>query len=222
VLYYGEEPCAPCTDWTIWGNPVGFLIDPQGYLFSRRVGALTLEELIELYENVKGSPQAPIGVATAASLAGEAKSLDIEVSASEGSVLVVEVDCRWVDMTFDAEGQLVDVARHEPRPAAAEWSQTVTLNASGKALLRLTLDPQDYEGLEYSVSVAELPASGAGFRNPVSSDGGTGGTDDVAVLRGGSVAEIPAWAWRYQGGEFLFIGEAQFRERNELQFVRER
>src|SRR5690606_33108022 len=50
VLFHGDKPGSPSEKWRVLGNPVAFLIDPEGRIVAKACGAVHCPKLIELYE----------------------------------------------------------------------------------------------------------------------------------------------------------------------------
>jgi hypothetical protein len=162
VLFYGDGPKTAHDDWDISGNPMGFLIDPQGVIAARARGAAEIVELEELclWLLEHGGDVARARVRTAAGSADRRNvDLTLELSSPQRKPLAVQVDYVLYDLIYDENNKMVDVIKVKPVEHGPEMELTADCGAWGETIERVAVDLTGYDGLQYEVRVL-LPGTG--------------------------------------------------------------
>jgi hypothetical protein len=200
LLLFNPDPnralrSVPYAEWQVRGKPIAFLINPQGVIAGCGAGPTNISELLDLLEfySAQQKPQPPPGLRCSWNLDEMPYlKLELEVYSPQRKPLDVEVDYRFLDLSFDDEGNLTEVNRVCPVEDGPEVCFTVGFDDISEQRWRVAFnaqDPatlQDYEGLEFVVSV-RVPGS-ENWRD------GQG-------------------LWVHQGGEVTFEYPESFRER---------
>jgi hypothetical protein len=155
VLFYGDGPKVANKEWDIHGNPIGFLIDPQGTIIAKGVGLQT-HELAELAEWIHehGGIAPRVGLRTAVHPATDGSiDLALELSSPGRVPLQVQLDYKLVQLEYDAAGTLIKVTRTKPVEQGPEQELTVDCGDWGEVVHHLSIDLTGYQGIEYEVRV---------------------------------------------------------------------
>lgn len=163
VLFYGDGPKVAYDEWDISGNPIGFLIDPQGTIVAKGVGLQTHEvaELAVWIQDHAGvTPRAGLRIA-AHPAAGQSIDLALELSSPGHEPLRVQLDYKLVQLEYDTAGTLVKVTRTKPVEQGPEQEFTVDCGDWGDVVHHVSLDLTGYQGIEYEVRVLLPGTDGA-------------------------------------------------------------
>lgn len=163
VLFYGDGPKVAHNEWNVHGNPIGFLIDPQGVVVAKGRGNQT-HELVELalwmLEQGRDTPR--VGLRTAVHpAAGQSIDLALELSSPDRVPLQVQLDYMLVQLEYDAAGKLVQVTRTTPVEQGPEQEFSVDCQDGGDVVRHVSLDLTGYQGIEYEVRVLLPGTAGA-------------------------------------------------------------
>ena len=155
VLFYGDGPKVANKEWNVHGNPIGFLIDPQGDIVAKGRGNQT-HDLPELARWMleQGGEEPRVGLRTAVHPAdGQSVDLALELASQQHSPLQVQVDYVLVNLEFDAAGTLVNVTRTKPVEQGPEEEFSEDCGKWGEVVHHLSIDLTGYQGIEYEVRV---------------------------------------------------------------------
>jgi hypothetical protein len=154
-----EGKAVPYDEWNVGGNPIAYLVDPEGTIAAGARGATPVHDLLTYLEAVAPLPErpAPVRLSVSTEIGADGFTVLAEVGSPMRVPLTVAVDYRLVDLTFDESGKLTDVTRTERFRDVPELTRVVACS-EGESLERFEIPGGSYEGIEYAVRVL-LPGS---------------------------------------------------------------
>ncbi len=196
MLVFNRDEMVPKAEWHNRGNPMAYLVDPQGVIVGSGPGAQRIGDLLTLLEfyTAQPEPDPPLGLRCSWNLDSVPDvELILELSSPRREPLDIEIDYRYVDIVWDESGKVTEVNRIHPVEDGPELSFTVGFDHSCELSWPVTIDAQDYEAIEFAAAV----------RIPGSEHWRQGG---IWVLQGGElVFEYPEYcrerAWPSLGPE---------------------
>lgn len=189
MLVFNPDEMVPKAEWHNHGNPMAYLVDPQGVIVGSGPGAQRIGDLIAALEfyTAEPEPAPPLGLRCSWNLDSLPEvELLLELRSPRREPLDVEIDYRYVDIVWDEAGEVTEVNRICPVEDGPELSLTVGFDDACELTWPVMLDAQDYEGIEYVVAV-RIP-----------------GSEEWRDGRG---------LWVLQGGELFYESDRYCRER---------
>lgn len=155
ILFYGDGDKVPQAEWQCRGNPIAFLINPQGVIVGHAFGAKNTPNLIDAYEFLSENPSIPpIGVRLhfdAGDETGGVMYLDLSNPCREE--IKVEIDYRFLDFDFGEDGRFSRFERYTPNPDGPEEVLTVEFNGTSEMIVPVSIEAGIYEMVECKVRV---------------------------------------------------------------------
>ena len=161
MLVFNRGEIVPKAEWHNHGNPMAYLVNPQGVIVGIGPGALRIGDALTALEffTAQPEPDPPLGLRCSWNLDDLPEvELILELRSPRREPLNIEIDYRYVDLIFDDAGELIEVNRIRPVEDGPELSFTVGFDDSCEVNWPVMLDALDYEGLEFVVAVC-IPGS---------------------------------------------------------------
>lgn len=170
VLYFGDKGPEVCRSWNVGGGPAAYLIDPQGDIVAKTVGASNCLTLLRAYawtiEQVPAPPRAGLRCSLGAE-STDGFDLRLELSSPQHAPLRLELDYVLLKLHFGPDGQLVSVDHIDPVKDGPEQVLRCEFREWGESVQNIHIDLKGCEGAQFKVRML-MPGSddqeqGAGF-----------------------------------------------------------
>lgn len=189
VLFFGDGENVPKTEWNVRGNPIGFLVNPQGVIVAHAVGARQLPGMIDLFEHLSAleTDYPPVGLRVElVSTDEQGAELILDLNDAARRSVRIEIDLEFLDVEWDEEaGEFLRFERYKPDEENPEIVLEEKFGESSQLSLPVNIPAEIYEHVSLRIRM-RLP-----------------GTEDLLDGEG---------LWTYQKAELIFDDPDSFEE----------